>query len=41
VLGQRRQGVELAARAMDTQVALMRALGGAYRGELPGATALQ
>ena len=41
VLGQRRQSVELAARAMDTQVALMRALGGAYRGELPGATAQQ
>lgn len=41
VLGQRRQGVELAARAMDTQVALMRALGGAYRGELPGASAQQ
>lgn len=39
VLGQRRQGVELAARAMDTQVALMRALGGSYRGELPGAAA--
>ena len=41
VLGQRRQSIELAARAMDTQVALMRALGGAYRGELPGATAQQ
>ncbi|WP_394756049.1 efflux transporter outer membrane subunit [Rhodoferax sp.] len=39
VLGQRRQGVDLTARALDTQVALMRALGGGYLGELPGATA--
>lgn len=35
VLNQRRQGVDLAARALDTQVALMRALGGGYSGELP------
>lgn len=35
VLSQRRQGVDLAARALDTQVALMRALGGGYRAELP------
>jgi NodT family efflux transporter outer membrane factor (OMF) lipoprotein len=39
VLNQRRTGVDLAARALDTQVALMRALGGGYRGELPAATA--
>jgi NodT family efflux transporter outer membrane factor (OMF) lipoprotein len=38
VLSQRRQGVDLAARALDTQVALMRALGGGYRGELPADT---
>jgi NodT family efflux transporter outer membrane factor (OMF) lipoprotein len=31
VLAQRRLGVELAARALDTQVALIRALGGGYR----------
>lgn len=31
VLNQRRQGVDLAARALDTQVALIRALGGGYR----------
>jgi NodT family efflux transporter outer membrane factor (OMF) lipoprotein len=30
VLSQRRQGVDLAARALDNQVALMRALGGGY-----------
>lgn len=34
VLNQRRQGVDLAARALDTQVALMRALGGGYRADL-------
>ncbi|WP_296444384.1 efflux transporter outer membrane subunit [Rhodoferax sp. UBA5149] len=39
VLSQRRQGVDLAARALDTQVALIRALGGGYRAELPAATA--
>jgi NodT family efflux transporter outer membrane factor (OMF) lipoprotein len=33
VLNQRRLGVELAARALDTQVALIRALGGGYRNE--------
>lgn len=31
VLAQRRLGVDLAARALDTQVALIRALGGGYR----------
>jgi NodT family efflux transporter outer membrane factor (OMF) lipoprotein len=31
VLNQRRLGVDLAARALDTQVALIRALGGGYR----------
>lgn len=31
VLAQRRQAVDLAARAMDTQVALIRALGGGYQ----------
>jgi NodT family efflux transporter outer membrane factor (OMF) lipoprotein len=36
VLNQRRQRVELAARALDTQVALIRALGGGYA---PGADA--
>ena len=35
VLAQRRMGVDLTARALDTQVALMRALGGGYRAELP------
>jgi outer membrane protein TolC len=35
VLNQRRLSVDLAARALDTQVALMRALGGGYRAELP------
>jgi len=39
VLNQRRQAVDLTARALDTQVALMRALGGGYRAELPAATA--
>ncbi len=39
VLNQRRQGVDLMARALDTQVALMRALGGGYRADLPTATA--
>jgi NodT family efflux transporter outer membrane factor (OMF) lipoprotein len=39
VLNQRRMGVDLAARALDTQVALMRALGGGYRAALPARTA--
>jgi NodT family efflux transporter outer membrane factor (OMF) lipoprotein len=39
VLNQRRQGVDLSARALDTQVALLRALGGGYRADLPVATA--
>ncbi len=34
VLNQRRLGVDLAARAIETQVALMRALGGGYRAVL-------
>jgi NodT family efflux transporter outer membrane factor (OMF) lipoprotein len=38
VLNQRRQGVDLTARALDTQVALMRALGGGYHADLPAAT---
>jgi NodT family efflux transporter outer membrane factor (OMF) lipoprotein len=38
VLNQRRQGVDLAARALDTQVALMRALGGGYQADLPTPT---
>lgn len=33
VLAQRRQGVDLAARALDTQVQLIRALGGGYTAE--------
>jgi NodT family efflux transporter outer membrane factor (OMF) lipoprotein len=33
VLAQRRLGVDLAARALDTQVALIRALGGGWRAE--------
>ncbi|AMO21931.1 efflux transporter outer membrane subunit [Ramlibacter tataouinensis] len=33
VLNQRRLGVDLAARALDTQVALIRALGGGWQGE--------
>ena len=37
VLSQRRQGVDLAARALDTQVALIRALGGGYQADLPAA----
>lgn len=41
VLSQRRQSVDLTARALDTQVALMRALGGGYRAELPTTTAQQ
>lgn len=40
VLSQRRQGVDLAARSLDTQVLLMRALGGGYRAE-PSATTAQ
>lgn len=39
VLSQRRQGVDLAARVLDTQVALMRALGGGYRAELTAVVA--
>lgn len=35
VLSQRRLAVDLAARALDTQVSLMRALGGGYRADLP------
>ena len=35
VLNQRRAGLDLQARVLDTQVALMRALGGGYRAELP------
>ena len=35
VLQQRRQIVDLSARAIDTQVSLMHALGGGYRAELP------
>ena len=38
VLNQRRQGVDLAARALDNQGALMRALGGGYQAELPAVT---
>lgn len=41
VLNQRRQGVDLAARALDTQVALMRALGGGYHADLAIAAAQQ
>ena len=41
VLSQRRQGVDLSARALDTQVGLLRALGGGYRAELPPSTAQQ
>jgi NodT family efflux transporter outer membrane factor (OMF) lipoprotein len=33
VLNQQRQGVDLAARALDNQVALLRALGGGYQGD--------
>ncbi len=39
VLNQRRQGVDLTARSLDTQVSLMRALGGGYRAELPAVSA--
>ena len=39
VLNQRRQSVDLAARALDTQVALIRALGGGYHADLPARTA--
>jgi NodT family efflux transporter outer membrane factor (OMF) lipoprotein len=39
VLQQRRQGVDLSARAIDTQVSLMHALGGGYRAELPATLA--
>jgi NodT family efflux transporter outer membrane factor (OMF) lipoprotein len=35
VLNQRRQAVDLTARALENQVALMRALGGAYRSDFP------
>jgi NodT family efflux transporter outer membrane factor (OMF) lipoprotein len=35
VLNQQRAGLDLQARVLDTQVALMRALGGGYRAELP------
>lgn len=36
VLAQRRQGVDLAARALDTQVQLIRALGGGYAADSSG-----
>jgi NodT family efflux transporter outer membrane factor (OMF) lipoprotein len=39
LLIQRRQAIDLNARALDTQVALMRALGGGYQADLPTATA--
>ena len=39
VLNQRRQAVDLTARALDTQVALIRALGGGYHAELPASVA--
>ncbi|MFZ4481445.1 MAG: efflux transporter outer membrane subunit [Rhodoferax sp.] len=39
LLAQRRQNVDLAARALDSRVALLRALGGGYHAELPAATA--
>ena len=38
VLNQRRLGVDLAARALDTQVGLARAFGGGYRGDPVGPT---
>ncbi|MEO8023122.1 efflux transporter outer membrane subunit [Polaromonas sp.] len=38
VLNQRRQAVDLAARALDTQVGLMRALGGGYTADASTAT---
>jgi NodT family efflux transporter outer membrane factor (OMF) lipoprotein len=40
VLTQRRAGVELKARHLLAEAALSRALGGGYRGELPGETTL-
>jgi NodT family efflux transporter outer membrane factor (OMF) lipoprotein len=39
VLSQRRMAVDLEARALDIQVALMRALGGGYHAELPASMA--
>ncbi len=39
VLNQRRLGVDLAARALDTQVALMRAFGGGYSASAIATTA--
>ncbi len=39
VLQQRRQTVDLSARAIDSQISLMHALGGGYRAELPTALA--
>lgn len=39
VLSQRRLGVDLAARALDTQVGLLHALGGGYRADSAAATA--
>jgi NodT family efflux transporter outer membrane factor (OMF) lipoprotein len=39
VLNQRRLGVDLAARALDTQVALIRAVGGGYAAPVPPTTA--
>ena len=39
VLQQRRQVVDLSARAIDSQVSLMHALGGGYRAEMPEALA--
>ena len=39
VLAQRAGTVELKARALDTQLALMRALGGGWRDEPPGPVA--
>jgi NodT family efflux transporter outer membrane factor (OMF) lipoprotein len=38
VLSQRSQSVDLAARALDTQVALLRALGGGYQADLQART---
>ena len=35
VLNQRRQAVDLNARALDTQIALIRALGGGYATDMP------
>jgi len=39
VLAQRRQAVDLEARRLDTQVALIRALGGGYAAPMPGTAA--